>query len=187
MHPSPFDNPDPTPPPDGPTWSYCEGLIKAFEEAWRRGEAPAIRDYLRTDGPARRPLLVELVHVDLEFRLKAGNSTRVEAYLRDYPELAGDRPVLLELIAAEYQLRRRDRPDVSLDEFCARFPEHAEDLLVRLVPADADTLDPSRQSGSAGPVEQPAVPATRSWSSGAAAAWASSTRPATPAWAGSSP
>ena len=34
-----------------PSWSVCEGLIKAFEEAWRRGQAPVITDYLRADGP----------------------------------------------------------------------------------------------------------------------------------------
>ena len=37
---------------------------------------------------ARLALLVELVHVELELRLKAGEPARVEEYLRRYPELA---------------------------------------------------------------------------------------------------
>src|SRR5207248_3546425 len=80
-----------------PAWARCEGLIKAFEEAWRRGPAPGLGDYLRADGPVRRALLLELAHVDLEFRLKTGEPARVEAYLGAYPELAADRRAALEL------------------------------------------------------------------------------------------
>src|SRR5205823_14863303 len=77
-----------------PGWSHCEGLIEAFEEAWRQGRSPAVADYARAEGPVRRGLLVELVHADLEFRLKAGNPVRVEGYLAEHPELAGNRRIL---------------------------------------------------------------------------------------------
>src|SRR5689334_6674589 len=85
-----------------PSWSVCEGLIKAFEDAWRGGSPPPIADFLRVDGPERRALLIELVHVDLEFRLKAGEPARVEPYLLAYPDLAADPAASAELIAAEY-------------------------------------------------------------------------------------
>ncbi len=158
MSQSPSDPVNSTPLPDSPTWSHCEGLIQAFEHAWRQGLAPAIRDYLRADGPDRRALLVELVHVDLEFRLKSGDSARVESYLRDFPELAGDRPVTLELIAAEYGLRRRHRDDVTLDEYRRRFPEYLEELLGRLAGADDDTVAPAGKAPPADSAERPAVP-----------------------------
>src|SRR5947208_3176182 len=102
-----FSNPEHIWRLSSPSWSVCEGLIKAFEEAWRRGQTPAVADYLRADGPERQALLIELVHVDLEFRLKSGEATRVESYLRDFPELAGDRRATLDLLGAEYRLRRR--------------------------------------------------------------------------------
>ena len=38
----------------------------------------------------RAPVLLELVHADLECRLKAGEGTRAEDYLRRYPELAAE-------------------------------------------------------------------------------------------------
>src|SRR5262245_53436554 len=104
MRPSRLDNTDRTPLLESPTWSHCEALIKAFEDAWRRGAAPAVRDYLRAHGPERHALLVELVHVDLEFRLKAGTSARVESYLGDFPELASDPRATLDLLAAERDL-----------------------------------------------------------------------------------
>ncbi len=105
-----FSKPEHDWPLTGPTWSLCEGLIKAFEDAWRRGQAPAIADYLRADGPERPALLIELVHADLEFRLKSGEPARVETYLAKYAELAGDRGATLGLIAAEYELRPPGRP-----------------------------------------------------------------------------
>src|SRR5207249_2171225 len=33
-----------------PSWLRCEKLIKAFEEAWRREQAPRIADYLHAEG-----------------------------------------------------------------------------------------------------------------------------------------
>src|SRR5262249_31955103 len=83
----------------GPGWARCEALLKAFEQAWRRGEAPALADYLLADGAERRALLVELIHTDLELRLTFGEPARVESYLARYPELAGDRRATLGLLA----------------------------------------------------------------------------------------
>src|SRR2546421_4545887 len=82
-----------------------ERAVDSFEDAWQHGAQPAIEDYLPPEGPNRATALVELVHVDLERRLKAGEAIRVESYLRRYPELNEGRRVL-ELLTAEYRLRR---------------------------------------------------------------------------------
>ena len=74
----------------------------------------------------RRALLVELVHVDLEFRLKAAQPARVETYFNEYPQLFQDRDTALELIVAEYELRRRQRVD-SVEEYGVRFPGFAQE------------------------------------------------------------
>jgi hypothetical protein len=141
-----------------PSWSHCEGLIKAFEDAWRRGERPAIAGYLHADGSQRRALLVELAHADLEFRLKAGQPARVEDYLADYPELAGDRNAVVGLIAAEYELRRLHQGGAGLDEYGGRFPEHLGDLLARLPGGAGDTPGPSGGAAPAAPPAPPALP-----------------------------
>ena len=70
-------------------WPALEGVIKRFEEAWRRGLHPVIEDYLPDDEELRRALLIELVHTELELRLKLKEPARVEEYLARYPELAG--------------------------------------------------------------------------------------------------
>src|SRR5262245_8972736 len=104
------------------SWSHYEELIEAFERAWQTGQPPKIDDYLRGDHAARRELLVELVHADLEFRIKAGEAARVESYLGHFPELAGNDATVLGLLEAEYDQRRRKESQFSLDEYAVRFP-----------------------------------------------------------------
>ena len=109
-------------------WSGCEELIKQFEKAWQLGQSHSIDDFLHSASDVRLPLLVELVHIDLELRLKAGESARVEEYLARYPELADDQAVALELITAERDLRCRDESNFSLNEYLQRFPQYCEVL-----------------------------------------------------------
>jgi WD40 repeat protein len=109
-------------------------LIEAFEQAWHRGERPAITDYLPAAMPARIVALVELVHADLELRIKAGEAVRIESYLTRYPQLEQRPGALVELAAAEYDLRRRLEPNVAIDGYLERFPAYREELLRRLQP-----------------------------------------------------
>jgi serine/threonine-protein kinase len=105
-----------------------ESAINRFVSAWGQGPRPVIDDYLPADATRRRALLIELVHTDLELRLKAGEPARAEEYLARYPELAGNTATLVELIAAEYRLRRRGEPDLSLDDYLRRFPQCRTEL-----------------------------------------------------------
>jgi predicted ATPase len=154
-----FANPEHVTLLTSPSWSACEGLIKAFEGAWRRGMSPAIADYLRADGLQRKALLIELVHVDLEFRLKAGQPARVENYLSEYPELGEDRDLTIELLSAEFELRRSRDIAVSFDEYRARFPDLIDDLLNHLSAQLAATVDFRRKgAGRVVPPPRPDVP-----------------------------
>lgn len=103
-----------------------------FEEAWRRGEPPSIEDFLPLAAASRRPVLVELVLTDLEFRLRGDDGPQIEHYFAAYPELAENEPAALEIIAREFDLRRGRRPDATLREYCRRFPSLAERLAERL-------------------------------------------------------
>jgi predicted ATPase len=109
-------------------WSTLKDAVRRFETAWRQGPRPLIDDYLPTENPLRSRLLVELVHIDLELRLKAGETARVEEYLTRHADLAGDPAVILELIHAEHELRRRREPRLTLDEYLQRFPQCADEL-----------------------------------------------------------
>src|SRR5581483_738738 len=87
-----------------------ERLIDRFEDAWQRGERPAVRDYLPAEGPLRRAALTELAHTDLEYRLRAGEPARAEAYVEEFAELRADADAARELRRAEAELRREAGP-----------------------------------------------------------------------------
>jgi hypothetical protein len=55
-----------------------EEIVERFEKAWREGRRPEIQDFLPPADPLRAAVLVELVHTDLEHRLKAGEGVRAE-------------------------------------------------------------------------------------------------------------
>jgi WD40 repeat protein len=143
-----------------------ERAVDRFEDAWQRGGRPDIDNYLQPDGPDRSQVLVELVHIDLERRLKAGEPVRVEVYLLRYPELGAAESVL-ELLAAEYRLRRRHEANVTAEEYGRRFPQYRAELASLLDPppaADQKEGDPLAATDvfAAAPaeptVETPAAP-----------------------------
>jgi predicted ATPase len=135
------------PPPDD-DWPTLKDAVRRFDDAWRQGPRPKIDDHLPADGPRRARLLLELVHIDLELRIKAGEAARVEEYLERFPELADDRAAVLDLIATEHELRRRGAPDVGLDEYLKRFPAYRADLPGHFAgPTAADRETPHPRAG----------------------------------------
>jgi serine/threonine protein kinase len=138
---------EPVPTPPAEDWAALRDAVSRFEHACRQAPPPVIEDYLPTDEPLRTRVLVELVHIDLELRLKAGEAARIEAYLVRHPELAADRGVALGLIAAEYEFRRRREPDLALDEYLRRFPDYRVELPWRLAGPTVSGSSP----GPAGP------------------------------------
>jgi predicted ATPase len=123
----------------GDGWAACEVQILAFEHAWNTGTRPAIENFLPEDSEFRHELLVELVHADLEFRLKAGEAARVETYLASFPELSSEPACVVDLAAAEHQLRRRSRQRIEEDEYARRFPNVYEAFVARLAADGAGT------------------------------------------------
>src|SRR6185437_2077087 len=113
------------------TYERRECILEAFEDAWRRGERPNLVDYLPATGPDRLPLLIELAHEELDHRIKAGESARVEDYLRRYPDLAANADAVVSLVAAEWQLRGQ-RTKGTQEEYLQRFAPYREKLLARL-------------------------------------------------------
>jgi serine/threonine protein kinase len=117
----------------GANSSQREDVIARFEAAWEQGQRPEIDDYISLAGQANRhELLLDLIHVDLEFRVRVPDALCAERYLRRYPEIAADRGAAVELLAAEYLLRRRQHPDLEPQQLFDQFPEFREELAERL-------------------------------------------------------
>jgi serine/threonine protein kinase len=96
--------------------------------------------------------LIELVHVDLELCLKAGERARVEDYLARYPELAEQTSVVFDLIAYEYELRQHREPGVNADEYKNRFPQFGDEVInVLHAKRGASSLHASPPSGAGSP------------------------------------
>src|SRR5688500_13838768 len=55
-------------------------VVYAFEKAFRAGTAPVLDDFLQGGGADRWHLLVELIHSELELRIRAGQPTGLSDY-----------------------------------------------------------------------------------------------------------
>jgi eukaryotic-like serine/threonine-protein kinase len=65
-----------------------EDRVEAFERAWQTGTRPAMADHLTVDDRIRLPLLIELVQIDREARVKRGEQAPLDGYRKEFPELA---------------------------------------------------------------------------------------------------
>lgn len=108
-------------------------VLERFEACCRCGERPDLAAFVPSDPAARHQTLAELVHLDLEYRLRDGEPVRVEDYLGRFPELAADAAAVLDLIGTEYALRQV-LLGLSVEEYLARFPHLRLELLARLAP-----------------------------------------------------
>jgi eukaryotic-like serine/threonine-protein kinase len=123
-----------------------EEVFQRFEAAWRQGPSPAIEGYLPNDPDANAAVLLELIHIDLEFRLKAGETVRVESYLSRYPQVAKNPDGVRELLLTEYRLRQRSEPGLTAAEYEQRFPQLGPGLASYL----ARTGESTRLEGATG-------------------------------------
>jgi len=140
--------------PDLPTTGPAgEDVIRRFELDWLAGRRPSLDDYVPADAVGGYALLVELVHIDLELRIKAGEPARAADYLARYPRLAADPGAAAELIAAEYEFLRRADAGLTLAAVASRYPAYRDRLLPRYAHSTSPvrTLPPGRALPPAAP------------------------------------
>jgi hypothetical protein len=119
-------------------------LAGSLERAWRTGPEPNLDEFLRAEDVDRHQLLLELVRVDLEQRLRKCGQIRVEAYLSRYPELAVTPADVVDLLCWEYRVRQTLGQRVDIEEYRERFPDHFAALRRRLrEPAEVRQSPPS--------------------------------------------
>jgi serine/threonine protein kinase len=123
------------------SWQRLDAILHQFEEAWRAGQAPVLEVFLPAD-ELRQAALVELAHLDLEWRLRHGQAVRAEDYLNRFPELRANPATELDLVTAEFRLRFQSEPGCSIDEYLRRFPDRAAEL--RPLLEEARTAAPTR-------------------------------------------
>src|SRR5687768_9591135 len=89
-----------------PELTGLSDCVRAFETSRRKSSQTRLGDYLPAAGnPERLRTLAELVRVDMEYGWTERRALRLEAYLRDYPELVDDAALLGEVAFEEYRLR----------------------------------------------------------------------------------
>ena len=126
--------------------SWVDEILDRFDQAWHEGQSPELDDYLPSlDHPRRLHVLEELVRMDLECRLKAGQSIRIEDYLVRHPELAQDSALLVNLLVRECELRRRQEPALHGAEYVRRFPHLEAELREHL---DVQPTAPNRPAST---------------------------------------
>lgn len=113
-------------PHTNPESRAVEAAVTAFEAAWQTGARPAIEDFVPA-GPGARTAAVEMIHIDLEYRLKGGEAARVEEYLARFTATA-DPAVRRELVRTEHRFRARREPGLRRADYAPRFPEDWQHL-----------------------------------------------------------
>lgn len=91
--------------------TLIDSVCDRFEDAWKHGDSPEITQFLNVTSADLRPrLLVELVRLDREYRVKAGLAVKLNDYLNEFP---GDHESLGEL-ADEFLPAEEDLPATAL-------------------------------------------------------------------------
>lgn len=73
-------------------------VLQRFAKSWQMGERPSVREFYAAEGLDAIPLLKELVLIDFEFRLKAGEAPTPDEYLQEFAELRTDPDLISQLL-----------------------------------------------------------------------------------------
>jgi serine/threonine protein kinase len=123
-----------SPPVEG---SVLDSLQRKFECAWRshsnENPPPRWQDYIPEEGPElSRDVLLVLLQIDIEFRVKNGLPALLSEPYFDHPRLQGQAGLTdeqrVELIRWEYQQRWNVGDRAPHQEYAARFPDLAAAL-----------------------------------------------------------
>lgn len=106
-----------------------ESLMADFETAFREGQSPEIDDLLKSFSGDRSKAWMELMHTEIELRLRDEQPARVEEYVSRYPELQSRPDDLQDLLVTEFRVRSRYETSLSLTEYVLRYPDHYQCLL----------------------------------------------------------
>ena len=99
-----------------------EVTISQFESEFEDGDTPDLEEYFKRLPPDSLQLCHELLHTDLELRIRNGHHVRVEHYLDSFPAILEDEDFFDDLIFTELKVRRQYEPGLMMEEYSSRFP-----------------------------------------------------------------
>jgi len=100
-----------------------------FHSALRRGRDVDWDEYIGDlSGSVREAVLLELVHIDLDHRAKAGEKPRLDEYLRRFPDLGPASRLPAKLIVEEFRCRAAAGENPTVESYRSRFPDQFEKL-----------------------------------------------------------
>jgi predicted Ser/Thr protein kinase len=106
-----------------------QAITDRFEAQWRKGPRPRVTEFVRmAPAPARHALMLELIGIDLDYRLGAGENPSIDEYRVAFPEL---RPAEVEMLTTRSMTRTAATLD--LEEGIVRV---ARDALSSQLPSD---------------------------------------------------
>jgi len=100
-----------------------ESIRYTFEKDYRAGRSPQIDDYLAGAGLDRWQLTIELVHSELELRLRDRQPARLTQYLQRYPDLEHLPNELAPILETEIKIRHQNGESPDLREYESRYPQ----------------------------------------------------------------
>lgn len=116
--------------------NLVDEVIYQFEKAFKDGKNPNPDDYLKGEGLTRWRLLMELLHSDLELRLRAGQSVKVADYLVRYPEIAKFPNEVIVLLETEIrllkQMGKQPDPQIYEEQFGSVLGDRVKELFSRV-------------------------------------------------------
>src|SRR5262245_32556086 len=105
-----------------------ERVIRQFEENWQGSQLAHLEELAAAAADSSYRVLVELAHIDIEFRVKSGEPARAAEYFERYPHLAADVKSAVSLILAEFEFRQRHDSTVSFEAIVRQYPQFEEPL-----------------------------------------------------------
>jgi pSer/pThr/pTyr-binding forkhead associated (FHA) protein len=140
----------------------ADELAARFEQEWLAGRGPRMEDFLSAaSSAARASLMRELVLLDMEMRLEAGDPVRVEDYLKRFPELKSEPKWIANFLVAECTFRRVHEPTLNIEEFMRRFPALRDELVERLRPSRSEATTFLPRDGRTVAGGEPRIPGYR--------------------------
>jgi serine/threonine protein kinase len=106
-------------------------FVQRFREQWHANYAgPLVADGFQrvlpnASDPLRRPVLLDLIAIDLVTRIQRGEYVSLRDYLELNTELGEAADIPIELLRIEFRARRDSAKPLSTEEFLADYPAHA--------------------------------------------------------------
>ena len=96
-------------------------LCDLFEDRLRAGERTTLNDWLTVAGPEADVALPELVAIELDHRIRAGEEVAAADYFILFPQLRSDPPVAIWLVRIEFLAVRATRTEKAAHDRLARY------------------------------------------------------------------